>query len=104
MTRNARNANALGAVVNFMSDEFELQDSTIAQGAPCVAGMENLSVAMTNFEDGKQSVNVAFANRGDKALFNGSETVADLQTESQEGGRRQIAVHLDAGWPEARCR
>ena len=28
MTRNARNANALGAVVNFMSDEFELQDST----------------------------------------------------------------------------
>uniref|UniRef100_UPI00402878F2 discoidin domain-containing protein n=1 Tax=Collinsella intestinalis TaxID=147207 RepID=UPI00402878F2 len=83
MTRNARNANALGAVVNFMSDEFELQDSTIA-GAPCVAGMENLSVAMTNFADGKQSVNVAFANRGDKALFNGSETVATFKLKAKK--------------------
>ncbi len=83
MTRNARNANALGAVVNFMSDEFELQDSTIA-GAPCVAGMENLSVAKTDFVDGKQSVNVAFANRGDKALFNGSETVATFKLKAKK--------------------
>ena len=83
MARNARNANALGAVVNFMSDEFELQDSTIA-GASCVAGMENLSVAMTNFTDGKQSVNVAFANRGDKALFNGSEAVATFKLKAKK--------------------
>lgn len=44
---------------------------------------KNLSVAMTNFADGKQSVNVAFANRGDKALFNGSEAVATFKLKAK---------------------
>lgn len=59
---------------------------------------------MTNFEDGKQSVNVAFANRGDKALFNGSETVATFKLKAKkEADVRLPYISMLVG-PEARRR
>ena len=39
---DARAVNALGALVNYNTDEFKLEDSTIAQGAGTL-GMENLN-------------------------------------------------------------
>lgn len=68
------NANALGALVGFDSSKFELVDNSISKSADLLE-MENLSKSNKS----KDTVNLAFANRGDKALFNGSGAVASFK-------------------------
>lgn len=81
----AVNANALGALVHYKSAELEFVDGSIQQG-PKIAGMENLSVAQGGFSDGVQSVNLAFANRGDQALYSGTGVVASFQLRAVADG------------------
>lgn len=80
-----QNANALGALVNFNSSQFEFVAGSVAQ-SPHISGMENRSIAVTDFTDGMQTVNLAFANRGDKALYNGSGMVASFQLRAKADG------------------
>lgn len=68
------NANALGALVSFDSSKFELVDNSITKSADLLE-MENLS----KLNKSKDTVNLAFANRGDKPLFNGSGVVANFK-------------------------
>lgn len=80
---DVKNANALGAIVNYQNDDFELVDFDPEKaGTAHVAGMDALSAAKS-FDDGKNTVNLAFANRGDKELFAGSETVATFQLKAK---------------------
>ena len=82
---DAKNVNALGALVHFNSSQFEYVTNSIAQ-SPYTSTMEDLSIAKTSFTDGKQSVNLAFANRGDKDLYNGSGVVASFQLKAVAAG------------------
>lgn len=78
MATDARNINAMGSVINFDSSKFELVKDSMVQ-SPYTTTMENLSAAKTEFSDGKQSVNLAFANRGDKNLWSGTGSVASFK-------------------------
>ena len=72
-----KNVNALGAIFTFKSDDFDYVRDSL-KGSAYVSGMENLSVAKTSFADGRQTINVAFANKGDKELLGGSVSVASF--------------------------
>ncbi|QWT17625.1 discoidin domain-containing protein [Collinsella sp. zg1085] len=80
---NIKNANALGALLHYDGSKFELVEDSIKQDMS-IAGMENLSVAQGGFNDGKQSVNLAFANHGDKALYSGSGVVASFKLKAKQ--------------------
>lgn len=62
-TDDIKNANALGALINFQGDAFEYVNDSLTK-SPYTASMEDLSKVTTNFVDGKQSVNISFQNRG----------------------------------------
>ncbi|MDY4041817.1 MAG: glycoside hydrolase family 31 protein [Collinsella sp.] len=82
---DAKNVNALGALVHYKSAQFEFVDGSIQQDVK-IAGMENLSVAQGGFNDGVQSVNLAFANRGDQALCSGTGVVASFKIRAVADG------------------
>ena len=88
---DAKNVNALGALVHFKSDQFEFVKDSIEQ-SPYTSTMENLSIAKTEFDDGIQSVNLAFANKGDKELYDGSGVVASFKLKAVAAGD----VNLDS--------
>lgn len=73
---DASGVNAYGALVHFASDDFELVADSITQ-SPYTASMENLSIDKV-FGDGTSSVNLAFANSGDKSLYSGTGVVASF--------------------------
>lgn len=81
----AKNVNALGALVHYSDAQFEFVDESIQQDV-AIAGMSNLSVAQGGFADGTQSVNLAFANRGDQALYSGSGPVASFKLRALADG------------------
>ena len=88
---DAKNINALGALVHFKSDQFEFVKDSIEQN-PYTSTMENLSIAKTEFDDGVQSVNLAFANKGDKDLYDGSGVMASFKLKAVAAGD----VNLDS--------
>lgn len=55
-------------------------------------GMSNRSVAKTSYNDGTQSVNLAFINEGDKDLYSGDDVVATFQLKAKV----DTTVELDA--------
>lgn len=73
---DASGVNAYGALVHFASDDFELVADSITQ-SPYTASMENLSIDKV-FGDGTSSVNLAFANSGDKSLYSGTGVVGSF--------------------------
>ena len=86
---DAENINALGALVNFNSDQFEYVSESIAQDAS-TAGMENLSREKVQFTDGHQTINLAFANRGDAKLFNSTGVVASFKLKAKTAGKVEL--------------
>lgn len=85
------NANALGALIHFSDEQFEFVPGSIA-AADVISGMSNRSVAKTSYNDGTQSVNLAFINEGDKDLYSGDDVVATFQLKA----RVDTSVELDA--------
>ncbi len=73
----ATNVNAYGSLVHFNSSDFEFVENSITQNA-YTGTMENLSISR-DFGDGITSVNLAFANRGDKDLYSGTDVLASFQ-------------------------
>ena len=86
---DAKNINALGALVNFKSDQFEFVSESIAQD-DSTAGMENLSREKVQFVDGTQTINLAFANRGDGKLYNGTGAVASFKLKAKTAGKVEL--------------
>ena len=88
--QNAKNVNAMGALVRYPVADFEF-----VGGDPVVAestkGMENKSGHYT-FGDENNSVNIALANKGDKALYSGSEAIATFQLKA----KKDCEVKLDS--------
>ena len=66
------NLNAFGKVINY--DPAHLEFISVEQKA-CIGQMENLTVNK-KYDDGTAYVNLAFANRGDKTLYGGSDELA----------------------------
>lgn len=69
------NVNAFGAVVD-LGDKY---DVVSIEGSAYTAGMTDLSVA-------SKYLTVSFGNRGDKALINGSHTLATITLKAKEVG------------------
>ncbi len=84
-------ANALGALIHFSDEQFEFVPGSIA-AADVISGMSNRSVAKTSYNDGTQSVNLAFINEGDKDLYSGDDVVASFQLKAKV----DTTVELDA--------
>lgn len=70
--QNVENLNAFGKVLNY--DPAKLEFVSVEQ-SDVVGSMENLTVNK-RYEDNTAYVNLAFANRGDKKLYNGSDKLA----------------------------
>lgn len=88
MGSGIKNANALGGLFRFNNDDFEFVQAAGTSGVEAsgyLATMEDLS-RTTSFNDGTSTVNIAFANRGDKALFNGSVEVARFELKAKKDG------------------
>ena len=88
---DASGVNAYGALVHFASDDFELVADSITQ-SPYTASMENLSIDKV-FGDGTSSVNLAFANSGDKDLYSGTGVLASFKLRAK---RDVDAVSLES--------
>ncbi len=78
-----QNINAFGALAAYDTTKFEFVPDSIQKGE-AVAGFENLSINKANNTQGM--VNLAFANRGDKELFNGSGVVATFKMKAKADG------------------
>ena len=74
---DVENANALGATIEYDASEFEFVTNSI-QGSAYLGDMTDLSIQHAH-DDGTGSVNLAYANRADKPLYDGSGVVATFQ-------------------------
>lgn len=88
-TDDIKNANALGALINFQGDAFEYVNDSLTK-SPYTASMEDLSKMTTNFVDGKQSVNISFQNRGEQDLYSGTGAVASFQLKAKKAGEVKL--------------
>ena len=88
-TDDTKNANALGALINFQGDAFEYVNDSLTK-SPYTASMEDLSKVTTNFVDGKQSVNISFQNRGEQDLYSGTGAVASFQLKAKKAGEVKL--------------
>ena len=82
---DAANVNAVGSLVHFDGKMFSYVGDSLAQGQQ-FAEMVDLSAVTTDFADGQQSVNIAYANKGDKKLFAGSAPVASFKLKALKDG------------------
>nr|WP_187231555.1 discoidin domain-containing protein [Collinsella sp. BA40] len=82
---DAANVNAVGSLVHFDGKMFSYVGDSLAQGQQ-LAEMVDLSAVTTDFADGQQSVNIAYANKGDKKLFAGSAPVASFKLKALKDG------------------
>ena len=82
---DAANVNAVGSLVHFDGKMFSYVGDSLAQGQQ-FAEMVDLSAVATDFADGQQSVNIAYANKGDKKLFAGSAPVASFKLKALKDG------------------
>lgn len=80
---DGKNINAFGALIPYDTSKFEFVADSI-QKSDGAAGFENLSINKT--KDNQGMVNLAFANRGDKALFNGTGVLASFQMKAKADG------------------
>ena len=69
---DAKNVNAFGAVIDYDPSRLEFVS---AAGTEAAGEMEDLTVNKV-YNDGTAYVNLAFANRGDKPMYCGSDTLA----------------------------
>lgn len=90
-TDDIKNANALGALINFQGDAFEYVNDSLTK-SPHTASMEDLSKVTTNFVDGKQSVNISFQNRGGAGSLQRHRGRGVLPAQGQEGRRGQASL------------
>lgn len=74
MGREVQNVNAFGRVIEYDPARMEFVS---AKQSSSLESMENLTVNKT-YGDGTAYVNLAFANRGDKALHSGSGEMASI--------------------------
>ena len=72
LAKDALNVNAFGKVIDYNPAKLEFVS---IEGNDCVKQMENLTVNKV-YSDGTAYVNLAFANRGNKKLYNGSDELA----------------------------
>ncbi len=72
MSREAQNVNAFGRVIAYDPSRLAFVS---AEQSGAVSGMENLTVNKS-YADGTAYINLAFANRGDRALYSGSGELA----------------------------
>ncbi|MCI9378914.1 MAG: leucine-rich repeat protein [Eubacterium sp.] len=70
----AGNVNALGQIIAYDPSKVEYVS---VERASAISQMEDLTVNKV-YEDGTAFVNIAFANRGDKALYSGSDRLVTL--------------------------
>ena len=70
-------------------DQFEFVSESIAQDGS-TAGMENLSREKVQFADRTQTINLAFANRGDGKLYNGTGAVASFKLKAKTAGKVEL--------------
>lgn len=83
---DAKNVNAFGSLIHYDNSMFQYVDKSMSQN-PLTAGMENLSGNVSyTFGDGIDSINLAFANRGDQDLYNGTGSVASFQFKALKDG------------------
>ena len=68
---DVENLNAFGKVLHYDPAQFEFVS---LKQADCIAQMENLTVNKV-YADGTAYLNLAFANRGDQALYSGSDAL-----------------------------
>ena len=74
------NVNAAGKVISYDPDVLEFVS---VQKSNAIEDMEDLSIHKT-YADGTAYVNLAFANRGDKALYSGSGTLATVTVKAKK--------------------
>ena len=72
LAKGALNVNAFGKVIDYNPAKLEFVS---IEGNDSVKQMENLTVNKV-YSDGTAYVNLAFANRGNKKLYNGSDELA----------------------------
>ena len=89
---DAKNVNALGALVNFKSDQFEFVSESIAQDGS-TAGMENLSREKVQFADRTQTINLAFGQPRRWQALQRYRRGGEFQAQGQD--RRQGRTALD---------
>ncbi|MDO4436487.1 MAG: glycoside hydrolase family 31 protein [Coriobacteriaceae bacterium] len=88
--QNGKNVNAMGALVKYPVEDFEFVRDSIKY-TKNIGDMEQHSGNYT-FGEPTNSVNIALANRGDKALYNGTEAVATFQLKA----KKDCEVNLDS--------
>lgn len=77
--QNVAGLNAFGQVINYDQSKVEYVSCEVS---PLLAQMENLTVNK-KYED-RAYVNLAFANRGDKELYAGSDVLATITMKAKE--------------------
>lgn len=91
---NVANANALGGLFRYSTEDFEYVQPAGTTGVTksgYLAMMEDLSINKV-FSDGTGTVNVAAANRGDQPLYNGSGALASFKLKARKDG---VSVNED---------
>ena len=83
----ASGVNAYGSEVTFDPEMFELVGGSVKQ-SPYTASMENLS---NNERGHADAVHLAFANRGDKDLYEGTGVVATFKLKAKKDGDVKLA-------------
>lgn len=83
--QGAKNVNAMGALVRFPVADFEFVNNSLKVVGE-TGEMENLSGHYT-FGDEKDSVNIALANKGDKALYSGSEDIVTFELKAKKDAK-----------------
>ena len=76
----AGNVNALGQVIPYDPSKVEFVS---VEGASAISQMQDLTVNKV-CDDGTAYVDIAFANRGDKALYSGSDTLVTLKMRAKK--------------------
>ena len=77
--QNVAGLNAFGQVINYDPKKVEFVS---CEGSPLLAQMENLTVNKV-YDDGAY-VNLAYANRGDKNLYAGSDVLATITMKAKD--------------------
>lgn len=91
MAEEAENINAFGKVLDY--DPAKLEFVSVSR-EDAVASMEDLTVNKV-YGDGTAYVNLAFANRGDKPLYNGSGQLAVITMKALADVQPKTDLNLD---------
>ena len=91
MAEEAENINAFGKVLDY--DPAKLEFVSVSQ-EEVVASMEDLTVNKV-YGDGTAYVNLAFANRGDKPLYNGSGRLAVITMKALVDVQPKTELNVD---------